>query len=731
MWTLEYSGTEKSITDWGFTFPVLEFTSQDRTVFKVTVPGAVNLVAAPPIPFEAQVKVRRNRTGTGTGPWTGGEIVFVGRQVTRHSAAQPQEPLDVLTFADAWYDLENLVFQQHWQYGNPSATTYFSRLNLFQLYSQPTVITSMVNGVGIVTITLAAPMTLNNNDSVSVYAVPSVGLDNTAFPVTVIDSTHVTIPGQITGTYVSGAFLYANSQLQTNGQQIQEIINFANSAGVNIQPGVIDLNWDLPIYPVRGVSCASAIQICLKATPDAVHWIDYTTTPPSFNCRQRPALAALNLPFADGVRHVSSEIVPRFDLVASQVVLQYQRTDTIAGQPVNNFSVDAYPLLSTGLALRALVVPIDLRGAVASEISVQVSSVAIPTSVVGGQTVPTNTWWQQKKKSLGDSDIANLTYQAGSLTVIDDDGNNYSATWQSLFPNEHISGEMASWMKKTCKTVTIAANFTYDQKDAATRTISKIQAAKPHRIQVRVKLTDSGPGDVTYQTLESFASGETAPVGLAQKIYTSLQVLQHEGTHTIVDNNFDTTSIIPGPQYALNLTGGLTEWTTMLATIQHVSLDIFHHTCEVTFGPVKHLSPGDLEELLQFWRFRFVYDNLGLRISGQSSSGKPQLGGQSAKENTEHANPNEALKTHQADAGGGNSTFIQHDAPNGWIVLKIVDGSGNTVAGQSNIRIALGDAVSGSSVNKSLFIQEWAVCVPDGSGGFLTKNALFLSSVPY
>jgi hypothetical protein len=760
IWTLEYvaagqsvmTGLEKALADWGFANPKLEFVSQQRSRFMVQVPGATNLVAAPPIPFEGYVVLRRNRTGSGTA-WSGGQIVFQGRQTTRTGIADPPAPRDQLTFSDAMYDLENLVFQQKWQFNKPIVTDYFSRLNLFQLYSQPTAITSMVNGVRIVTITLAQGMTLNNGNSVSVFAVPSVGLDNLAFPVTVIatdgsgNATQVTIPAQISpATYAGGATLFANSQLQTNGQQIQNIIDYANSAGVQIQSGTIDLNWELPIYPVRCVSCMSAIEICLKATPDAVHWIDYTAIPPTFNCRQRPNLTALSLPYADGIRHVSSEIVPRYDLQPTQVVLQYQRTDTINGQPVSSKATDVIgtpdnggpvstdDTLVTGKKVRAMVVAIDLRGVAANELSVKVTSSAIPTFIDPGPpvnlTVPTLAWWTQKKQSLGAKDITNLAYVPASLVVVDDNGNDYSLTWQNLFPNEHVDGEIDTWMGKTCITVTVKADFTYVQSDDSDRILAKIGSAKPHNIQVRVKLTNSGPGVVTYQTLQSFVSGETPPVGLAANIFNSLSILAHEGRHEILDPGFDVASVIPGPQYALNLTGGMAEWATMLATIQSCELDLVKKRATISFGPPKHIAPGDMEELLQFWRYRVVYDNPNLRISADPSIGKSQLGGQTNKENTEHSNPNEGLKTHAApNPASGNTTFIQHDAFNQLIVLKVIDPTGTIIPTKPYIRIALGDAFSSDTppVAQNMFIQEWTVCLADGS----QARALFLSSAPY
>ena len=64
-WTLEYNGTEQAFGDWGFTEPKMSPRKLAVTTFTVRVPGVANLVAAPPIPFQGQVIIRRGRVGGG------------------------------------------------------------------------------------------------------------------------------------------------------------------------------------------------------------------------------------------------------------------------------------------------------------------------------------------------------------------------------------------------------------------------------------------------------------------------------------------------------------------------------------------------------------------------------------------------------------------------------------------------------------------------------------------
>ena len=287
VWTLEYNGTEQTFAAWGFTDPKSSIVSQRGHTFTVRMPGAVGLVNNPPIPFKGAVIVRRARTGSG--PYSGGEIVFQGKQVTDRRMAS-QSPADMLTFADAFWDLGRITFQQQWKWksaqGASVTTRFFARCNLFQSFTWP-------------------------------YQALNVGA------------------------------------------QAAEIINYAiNSGGVNLQVGTIDPVVPVPAYPVRGIKCLAALEICAKPIADGLMWIDPTTTPPTFNWRQRANLAAKSLPYSGWVDgsatfhtgmvplagaatvHESSDITPRPDLIPDAVVLQYQKTIQDNGQSWVNFYDD-------------------------------------------------------------------------------------------------------------------------------------------------------------------------------------------------------------------------------------------------------------------------------------------------------------------------------------------------------------------------------------------------------
>lgn len=678
-----FPGTEYSFQALNLTDPNLRFSSQGVYHLTVRIPGATNLVSDPPMPFKRFVIIRRGRTGSGNA-WSGGEIIFQGRQVTDRKVAS-QSPVDMLTFANGWWDLQQVVFQQRWQYTNLTGTVaekYFSRVNLFQRYVLNVPVTAATQQGNTVNITTGTPLTLSNGDYVTFLY---VGKLYGTFAVTVADSTHFSVTGQLGGAYSGGGTVGPTYSLQNNGDQVKEILAYAILCGVRLQVGTVDLAFPLPVYPVRGMTCADAIQLCLKPTPDAVCWIDDSTTPPTFHCRQRANLTPLTLPYADGTKHSSSDITPRPDLQVTCVCLQYQATNTINGVSVPNQWDNIYPVGANPQQVGALVCPIDLRGGTANAITIQVQADAFNPSDLD--------WWKQKKpQMLG---YQNLTLVPNSIVVRDDAGNDITASYGST-PNAYRTGEIMPWMGVSVTEVSVSANFTYSETHSNGQPLLKVSADKPHTITTRVKLTNAPAGSSNYQGLTYLSQGETAPAGLEQYIYNSLAVLQYEGSHQIVEQDATLTpgvSTVLGPQYALNLSGGKAEWATMLATIQSGEIDFWHGQTTVNFGPAKHIAPADLCELLQFFRYRLVIDPGTLRTTGQLPATPTQLGGDTAIENTTNGNVSPSIQVVAFTNSDGTTTWLEKNSETGQFRMLALDNAGNPVKTQGAAYHALDDLV--------------------------------------
>ena len=569
-WTLQYDGEEKSFKDWGFTDPRLQPRKLTVTTFTVKIPGATNLVSDPPIPFKGRVIIRRHREVMDGGGFSGGEIVFQGRQITDRRLAT-RNPADVLTFGDLWGDLENLTFQQTWRAlgldGETISDTPYSQLNLFQDFT--------------------------------------------------------------TGVLV------------TNGAQIEEIIAWAVLCGVSVQAGTIDLGWYLQPYPASAVSCASAAQICLKPCPGAACWVDMTTEPPTFHCRERYYHQAISLPYRSG-SHRSSELTPRYDMQVPQVVIQYRQAVSVNGARWTNFGVDAWPLDATldagvraGKQVGAMVVPIQLADYNRKDLTLKVTAAALGNP-------PSLDWWKSKKPAL--AGYSDLTYVAGSLKVLNEAGEDITGTSVlSDFPNEYKDGLVSTWMRNgygetvQVATVTLQAKFTYSAKDAQETTWLKVHADRPQQVSVNVRLTNSAVGTINYSTIETLDPGQTPVANLAQYTWTLLSQLFWEGSHSIVERNAsgapEVTTIVDC-RYALNLTGGNPAWESMLAPLCSVDIDFTRGTTFLQFGLPKQVGPSDLEGLLQFYKWRNIFNNPNLRTTGNAPGSNDQVDGNTAKENT-------------------------------------------------------------------------------------------------
>jgi hypothetical protein len=211
-----------------------------------------------------------------------GTVQFAGYRTDRSGTADPNRASSQYQFEDEWYFLEHCPYHQMW------------------------VRQASVGGAS----------------------------SNVPFPAVVLYQPN---PGQ---TYapipVAGVI--------TSGRQIVDILNWAIAQGANLQIGEIDPALYQAWYPLQNAKCADAIRHCLRLHPDCFTEIDYTTTPPTFNVRQRGNLAAVTLPYAytdsAGRRHVATDLQPRPELQPKRVALFYR---LLNGGQLISAPVDIWP----------------------------------------------------------------------------------------------------------------------------------------------------------------------------------------------------------------------------------------------------------------------------------------------------------------------------------------------------------------------------------------------------
>jgi hypothetical protein len=489
---------------------------------------------------------------------------------------------------------------------------------------------------------------------------------------------------------------YTTGDLQSTGAQIADIVQHAALCGVNIAVGTIDDLMPQPLYPVKAISCADAIRLCLRPVPDAQMWLDPSSNPPQLHCRQRANLASVSLPWKDGTTHESGEIIRRQDLEVPVVEIQYQKSFENNGKVYNQVDVRRHPVTESALQRNALVFPVDLRGGQRTDLTVSVEATDIDPSDLE--------WWKVKKPDLASDKYAGLAFATDfPVTIQDDDGNDVD---MGALPNELVSGDVLTWMYDidtnapiTAQQVTITGWFVYTELDEFGRAHRVVTDLEPHEISVRVKLTNSAVGVIPYSILQNFDPGESAPVGLETYLYTTLHPAQFQGAHTFrthVDHA-PAVGTIYGPWNKLNLSGGAAEWAAMDSAIQMVSVDIMHGQQTIEFGPPAHLSPDEIWTWLQNWSYRQVYDAGDLRISGEQQASSGALGGQQRSENTTQANPLPAIDSVQAEAVDDDTSAVvgtmrvKTDAENQTFKMEVVENNqaGAQVTAQGSVTMDL------------------------------------------
>lgn len=120
---------------------------------------------------------------------------------------------------------------------------------------------------------------------------------------------------------------------RNNGQMIGDAIAYAvKYFTVPLQMGTTSLDTPPPLLEVKDVTCADVIVYCAKWTPDSVGWFDYSTTPPTFNCKRRTELIAVTIdPLNASTSLVNKlSIKPRPDLQIPGVVFTFEQTVIVA-----------------------------------------------------------------------------------------------------------------------------------------------------------------------------------------------------------------------------------------------------------------------------------------------------------------------------------------------------------------------------------------------------------------
>ncbi len=590
MITLEYSGIEQSLADWGFSLASAQLSLRNLapSVFlAIRLGDAISAGAV--FPYRGKIIIRSGRTGSGTS-WTGGSVDFIGYRMRHFTQSSGSSAGVQYTFADAWHFLENTPYQQFYASRNVDGTT------------------------------------------LAYKAVPELMLF----------------------TYLDGAHAL---QHYNSGEQIAAVLQFvldAFAAQGMAQPfiiGTIDPALELPSYQTRQVMCADIIKKCLELSPDVNLVVDYTTAvtgvpTPTLHFIARANQTPVSLALHNGTDHSSIQIESRDDLKPRAVVIWYKITGNDTGQDWVVYLFDKYGpngqsnASDPAYGLDVLTQFIDLQGQQTTTVSAKVETETVNAAHATDAT--RLAWWQDRCPKLKSEKVDQdaITITAADVTITEA-RTPHSSVSLATYPRELTKGPLPAWTGKTVKKVKITAKASYNvytDADAAGNNppthatpVSEllVRAYKDEEISSVIEITDAT--STTYSVLAEAIPGEAVPGlvsitsgvgafadGLAKSIYTSLATLQYAGSDVRVEAE-------PTAQVTfanvLNLTGGLAAWATMNAQLQTIAKHYGDGHTEVSFGPPEHNNAGQLFDLMQYSRPRFVWFNPALRETANYGTG--------------------------------------------------------------------------------------------------------------
>lgn len=569
-WTLIYSGTEKTLANWGLQNLVRKLVSQAPDEITFDTPGKA-FDAAPLFTYGATVEIWQDRTETrnadGTFSYSGGSRWFTGRRTLNPRRGYARVEDHRYLFSGPWIYLEEHLFQQKW--------------NIYTDPANPA--NSLVGG-------FRSHVILNQGDNGSALT---------------------------TAQQITAAVDYARIECLAPVQVDSNLPAFS-----------------VPFDEQREITCADVIRKQLRWIPDAVTWWDYAATPnPKLYVKQRSSLTAVALDLAAAAKGIvtapwveSVDISRRDDLLRPAVVLKFEKTNEINGAAWLTVTEQAAPAGATGKEFGAVVATIQLQGFSISVASATLTTADIKADDTVDQTGNTRlNWWKTRIPWLASDRIDNLSIPAA--TVVRETARPRELTEGQVAPwMNFIAATETIKAKATFRVKDSAGNVVGEEveKEIDIRLIST-DANQLYDTEL------NGVRTKTYYSVSSFVSGEAIPSGLADALYAAVNAVQYDGQITVAEDEIRGLVSLGN---VLNLSNGHADWGNMRALIQQVVEDVDHGRTTIIFGPAKHLGLEDLVELLRVNSRRFVYTSPSSRTSGQGNSGQLALGKQTPKENS-------------------------------------------------------------------------------------------------
>jgi hypothetical protein len=391
--------------------------------------------------------------------------------------------------------------------------------------------------------------------------------------------------------------LKADGTRATAGEVITDAVTWAISRGANLQLGTVTAGPQLPLNEQVNLKCAEVILNMLRWMPDYTAWVDYSTTPPTFNCVRRAGLSTVTVSMLDGE---SIQVTPRYDLQVPGIVIQYEKTHTSGGQTWTAIEQDTAGSTSHR---RTVHMSFDLAGTRRTFVKARIETAAYPNTEAGGYPNTTET-----KAFLKTLFPAFAVLPDADITISD-----ISRT--GVLPRYLTEGSIPEWLTSAeAEEDQVEITLSYSLRIAypAGDVMKEVTGEK-----ITIGVTSTDAASATYKRTASYDSGETTPSGIAAQLFTAWNVLHHEGGISTVAAE-PTEAVTPGK--LLRISNGLAALATMDASIQQVSTSYDNGTVLISFGPPKQIEADTLVALFRALRTRRYAWSAGQKTSAENST---------------------------------------------------------------------------------------------------------------
>jgi hypothetical protein len=798
--TLTYNGVEKSLADWGISTWSRTVQNQANDDFTFTIPTPMD--GTDIFPYGANIIIKINRATTAANPinptlpqsgatsFSGGTQWFWGYCVDNDRAGDPGSETFHYRFAGPYqFFFERLIFQKlqlTWN-GTKQIADYQSDVILGLSLTTLTGAGDTVTGTtatNLMSIAQQVKEICLYAQADSAYQQANNGL---SWPGTV----------QFQCDPLTTALDGINWDLLETPSANVLIPDYAGAAlsGKTSASALPAGSYMLrcPLDAVNAITCAEAMRRQLQwlgGIGSPVVWTDHSQTPPQLHIATRDQLSGKSLALS-GIT-VRNKIKKRADLIPAAVHFKYKVAGTCLGQPYSVIlnDVAAYvggvlvegigqpgaltnlagtalssgnqaALMAAAKTATAVVQTFDFQGDRVNAASCKITTAAINLAdPVGGGS--STAFWTSLFPEL--ANVASLRFfDATHCPVTVKDAASGATVDPTVYVNRVTDGQVAPWMLASTSTpanpvggqtvkATISARFAYQEQAQGANSVNS-SAVGYHEKNITVTLTTLASG--TYYSSPSVASGEPVPYGLAGYILALERIPQYEGSLLVQETEISDVCPLGN---ALNITGGLAEWASMIACVQSVRYSDNGQT-EISFGPARHLGPAQFVA-----RFR---SNIGPRwfylIGGdpmnQSNPANAQLGNNIPAQAPSPGAKNftfqsffTSLTTDQTitpaptlpagvhvDSGAGANPFTGAIASGSRGFgqgqgITLAQGPAGATPGESNawIRVHMNDLKNniGLLQNLQVYLREMQTC--ENIGGTPTQMyRLFLCSQPY